>query len=689
MRPLLVWDPIICFHILGPRRRRGYTSETCERTGATADDTRVSMIGSATERAWQAGERLPPRMGANVVGGGAQFGVWAPDAASIDVEIGAMSIALERDDDGVWSGIVPGVGAGERYRFRIDGASSYPDPYSRSQPEGPHGPSEIVDPQEHAWSDGGWRGLRIEGLVIYECHVGVHTPDGTFDALAGDLDALSALGVNAIELLPVAEFPGERNWGYDGVNLFAPSRNYGGPAGLKRLVDAAHKRGIGVILDVVYNHFGPDGNYLLQFSKDYLTDRHHSPWGDAINFDGARSAWVRRYIIDNARHWLTEYHIDGLRLDAAFTIYDELPRHILQDLTAEARGCVDRDVVLIAETHENDIRYVLPVEAGGLGFDAVWADDFHHVAHAAASHEHSGYYVDYAGTTEELARTINRGWLFEGQHSEHFGRPRGTLSDGVLAPALVYCVQNHDQVGNRAFGRRFAHLAGGAADRAWSALLLLLPYTPLIFAGEEFVASSRFHYFTDHNEDLGRAITEGRQLEVAKLAEVAHHIDIPNPQDRQTFLDSKLDLSERTHGVGEQAYQMYRALLTLRRDDPVLRRQDRGQMHAIAASDQLLLVRMWDGREERLIVCNFGLAIDATPSASGVPDELLKLDWRVLLSTEARRFGGTDDRARFDRELIAMPPQTVALLGATRCTRRGRLWAAVRAAIERLPGQRR
>jgi maltooligosyltrehalose trehalohydrolase len=464
---------------------------------------------------------------------------------------------------------------------------------------------------------------------------------------------------------------------------------YGGPAALKRLVDAAHERGIGVILDVVYNHFGPDGNYLGQYSSDYLTDRHETPWGEAVNFDGPNSEWVRRFVIDNALHWLREYHMDGLRLDAAFSFRDDSPSHILRDLTIAARGSTGRGIVLVAETYENNARYVTPADAGGYGFDAVWADDFHHSVHAAASHEHSGYYVDYSGTTEELARTINRGWLYEGDHSRHFNAERGTSSEGLPASSFIYCIQNHDQVGNRAFGRRFSHLTGIEAMKPWSALLLLLPYTPMIFGGEEFAASTRFHYFTDHHGELGRAVTEGRRAEAMKMAELAQQIELQDPQAEATFLESKLDLNERQHGAGEAVMAMYRALLTLRREDPVLRRQDRTHMQAIAASEQLLIIRMWDGPEERLVVCNVGLAVDATPEAAGVPRDLIDFEWRVLLSTNERRFGGTDDRVRFDAELIAMPPHTAVVLASKRRSARGRLLSAVRGAGARLPRRAR
>lgn len=605
-------------------------------------------------------------MGATVTPAGIEFRVWAPHAGSVDVEIGDTAFALTCGEDAVWSGLVSGAGAGARYGFRLDGRGPFPDPYSRSQPDGPHGASEAVDPSAYAWRDAGWRGLRPESLVICECHTGIHTPEGTFDALAGDLDALRDLGVNAVELMPVADAPGTRNWGYDGVNLFAPSRNYGGPEALRRFVDAAHARGIGVILDVVYNHFGPDGNYLLQFAPEYLTDRYHTPWGDAVNFDGAGSERVRAYVLDNARYWLREYHIDGLRLDATFAIFDRSPRHILAEIAEEARASVRRGIVLIAETHENDRRYVEPVRRGGHGFDAVWCDDFHHAAHTAASHEHRGYYADYDGSIAELARVINRGWLFDGTTPAPSGETRGTPSDGLAAPNFVYFLQNHDQVGNRAFGRRLSHLIGAAAQKPWSALLLLLPYTPMLFAGESFAASSRFYYFTDHNEELGRAIAEGRRREFfAALGDAAQLREIPDPQALETFMASKLDMAERFEGAGQHMHALYRELLALRRSDPVLRSGDRSRTEAVAASDRLLLVHRWRGREHRLLAVNTGVALDDAPAAAGVPAALARMNWRTLLSTDERRFGGSGDGARLDAGMLSLPAQSAVLFAAS------------------------
>ncbi len=614
------------------------------------------------------GAARPGPMGANVAGGGVSFRVWAPDASRIEVRIGDALTPMRQDDAGVWSALVPAIGPGMRYRYRVNDTWDYPDPYSRSQPDGPHGHSEVIDPAAYAWHDAGWRGPALRGLVIYELHVGTYTSAGTFDALIDELEELKRLGVTAIELMPVAEFPGAHNWGYDGVDLFAVSHRYGGPGGLRRLVDAAHGRGMAIILDVVYNHFGPDGNYLLQFADAYLTDRHVTPWGDAINFDGPGSEMVRRFVIDNARAWLSEYHIDGLRLDATFAIVDQSRRHILEELVTEARASAgNRRVLLIGETYENDARYLRAPADGGFGFDAVWADDFHHVVHTIASREQSGYFADYAGTIEELATTINRGWLFQGQHSRHFGESRGTSSEGLSAEQFIFCIQNHDQVGNHAFGRRFSHQMGAGAHRLWSALLLLLPYTPLLFMGQEFAASSRFYYFTDHKTDLGRDVTKGRRAEFARMAnfDETQQQQIPDPQAPETFAEARLHLSERDEAANGEVYRMYQALLALRRRDRVLSRQDRAAMSAVACGEHVLLVHMCHGRDHRLIAMNTAVGVDGSAEALGVSLILAAKAWRPVFSTDERRFGGSADQIRFDERLISLPPQSVTWLEAT------------------------
>jgi maltooligosyltrehalose trehalohydrolase len=471
----------------------------------------------------------------------------------------------------------------------------------------------VVDPLAFEWHDHDWHGVGIKGLVIYQAHVGTATPGGTFEALIEQLPRLRTLGVNAVQLLPVAEFPGERNWGYDGVDLFAPSRAYGGPKALKRFVDAAHQHALGVIVDVVYNHLGPDGNYLRAFAADYFTDRYHTPWGEAINYDGPGSEWVRKLAIDNARYWLDEYHADGLRLDATHAIFDRSERHVLAELTQTVRGSLSpgRQIVLIAETGENDVRYLKSVDEGGFGFDAVYADDFHHALRRYLAGDHEGYYADYAGTLEEVAQCIEQGWLYEGQ-----GTPRGesTVHRGTPArdrPAwqFIYALQNHDQVGNRAFGERLHHQIDLERYRAASTLLLFLPYTPMLFMGQEFGASSPFQFFTDHNAELGRLVTEGRRKEFqafSEFADPARRERIPDPQAESTFLCSKLHLEEADSPPGSELHEFYARLIRLRRSDRVLVDQDRRTMEARALSADVLAVRRWRGQEERLLLANFG-----------------------------------------------------------------------------------
>ncbi|MFI5268887.1 MAG: malto-oligosyltrehalose trehalohydrolase, partial [Chloroflexota bacterium] len=451
-------------------------------------------------------------MGANVVPGGVQFRVWAPATKQVELVVsqGAAGLAMDREEHGVWTLRLEAGQPGVRYKYRLE-ASDYPDPYSRSQPDGVHGPSEVVDPQHFDWHDAAWPGLDPKNLAIYECHIGTFTPEGTFDAAIDKLSYLKSLGVSALEIMPVGEFSGARNWGYDGVDWFAPSRNYGGPRGLQRLVDAAHQHGLGILLDVVYNHFGPEGNYLRGFSTDYFTSHYHTPWGDAINYEGC--VWARKLAIDNACYWLRDYNIDGLRLDATFAIHDSSPKHLLREL-AEAVRAEKPCAILIAETHENDIRYLKPFDLGGYGFDAVWADDFHHTVRRLVAGDCEGYYQDYAGSVEEVARTLDQGFLYEGQRSAYSGETRGTPARDRPAWQFVYCIQNHDQVGNRAQGDRLAATIDQGRLRAAAALLLTSPFTPMLFQGEEWAASTPFQYFTDLGDtSLGTAVTSGRRQE--------------------------------------------------------------------------------------------------------------------------------------------------------------------------------
>jgi maltooligosyltrehalose trehalohydrolase len=586
------------------------------------------------------GWRLP--FGANLHGAGVEFRVWSPGHESVEVVLYGPAAEEVRPlhpvGAGWFAGEAEGIGAGARYRYRLDGGDAFPDPASRSQPDGVHEPSEAVDPSTFEWTDGGWTGVPLDDLVIYELHVGTFTPEGTFDAAVERLDEMAALGVTAVEPMPVASFPGARNWGYDGVSLFAPQATYGGPDGLRRFVDAAHARGLAVILDVVYNHLGPEGNYLHAFTGGrYFTDRHQTPWGDAVNFDGPESASVREFVINNSLHWVHEYHVDGLRLDATHAIVDDSAEHVLAEMERRVRESLPpgRHFVFIAEDERNERRVVTPRSEEGLGIDAVWADDFHHQLRRRLAGDHESYFADYGGTVEEMVETLRKGWFYEGQTSPNHGRPRGTPAEGLPPAAFVHCIQNHDQVGNRALGDRLHHGLDPAAYRAAVALLLLSPYTPLLWMGQEWAASSPFLYFTDHPEELGRLVTEGRRKEFQKFSAFADpgtRERIPDPQAEETFTRSKLDWDERERMPHAGILALHRALLHLRRTHPALRRRDRDAfaVHALGPH-ALSLLRTGDDGNALLLVVSLGGALET---------ELPPGPWALYLATEEGRFGG-------------------------------------------------
>jgi maltooligosyltrehalose trehalohydrolase len=428
-----------------------------------------------------------PTLGAWPGDDGVRFRVWAPGKRAVEVVLEGpvpRVIPLGKHADGMFSGLVSGLAAGARYRYRVDGHGPFPDPASRFQPEGVHGPSQVVDPTRFCWTDQGWRGVIPANLVIYELHVGTFSPEGTFDGVIHRLPELAGLGVTAIELMPVADFPGRRNWGYDGVDLFAPARCYGRPDDLRRLVDQAHRLGLAVLLDVVYNHFGPDGNYLAQFSPDYFSARYKTLWGPAINLDGERSAMVRAFFFENALHWLWEYHMDGLRLDATHYLFDESPRTFLAELAALVRESIgDRAVHLIAEDPRNLAAMVRAESEGGWGLDGLWSDDFHHELRRYLVGDSEGAFRDFRGRVPDLALTINRGWLFRGEYSLHRGYFRGSDPTGIEPRRFVFYLQNHDRIGNRAMGERLNHQVDPPTYRAASALLLTAPAAPLLFMG--------------------------------------------------------------------------------------------------------------------------------------------------------------------------------------------------------------
>ncbi|MFO7692916.1 MAG: malto-oligosyltrehalose trehalohydrolase [Vicinamibacterales bacterium] len=587
-----------------------------------------------------------PALGAHVVGGATRFRVWAPEAGLVAVITETPGRArreepLQAENDGFHGAVVEGVSAGERYRYRLDGGQLLPDPASRYQPEGVHGPSAVVDWRSFPWSDGAWTGLPLEETVLYELHVGTFTPEGTFAAAADRLPDLKDLGVTAIELMPVADFPGRWNWGYDGVAPFAPARCYGHPDDLRRLVDAAHRLGLAVHLDVVYNHLGPDGAYQSAFSRDYYSAAHTSPWGAAMNFDGPRSQPVRDYVVENGLHWVHEYHIDGLRLDATHAIVDQSPRHILAVFAASIRESLEgssRRVQVVAEDHGNLAHMIRPEASGGFGLDALWSDDFHHQMRRRLAGDADGYFADFSGTAQAIARTAERGWFYCGEHSDYFGRRRGTDPTGIPASRFVFFLQNHDQVGNRAFGDRLHARGDWAAWKAASTLLLVLPETPLLFMGQEWAASSPFQYFTDHHPELGRLVRDGRRREFSRFAAFADQAvreRIPDPQSEATFLASRLAWDERAREPHASVRRLYADLLALRRREPTIGGAADSRLEIAADDDGSLLVRRRaQGGPDWLIVvrlagsgtADLGRHRLAAPPATG--------SWTVTLTTE-------------------------------------------------------
>jgi maltooligosyltrehalose trehalohydrolase len=609
-----------------------------------------------------------PTLGAWPEPEGVRFRVWAPEARAIDVIFeppGPDAAPLEKYPDGTFGALVPAATPGARYRYRIDGGQAFPDPASRFQPEGVHGPSEVVDPCRFTWTDGSWNGIARTDLVLYELHVGTFTPAGTFTAAAERLPYLRELGVTAIELMPVADFPGGRNWGYDGADLFAPARCYGTPDDLRRLVNAAHALGLAVFLDVVYNHLGPEGNYLPTFSPYYLSDTHSNPWGRGLNFDGEKSSMVRQCFIENALHWVHEYHIDGLRLDATHAIIDGDPRHFVAQLTTRVREAARRPVYVIAEDHRNLAHMIRPEGEGGWGLDGVWADDFHHKVRVALAGDNEGYFRDYTGSMPNLARTLNQGWHFTGQYSDYLREHRGTDPAGLPPRRFVFCIQNHDQIGNRALGERLHHQIELPAYRAASVLLLCAPATPLLFMGQEWAATSPFLYFTDHPEGLGKLVTEGRRNEFrhfSAFSDPAARDRIPDPQAATTFEASRLDWAETEREPHASILRLYKRLLALRRQEPAIRGE---RFTASAVSDGTLLLRQ-DAKSGPSLLAVIQMKGAAEVSLA-THDGLTGLDLslcQVLLTTEDRPFAPDPHPIRFvnDAPTIAFARPSAILL---------------------------
>jgi maltooligosyltrehalose trehalohydrolase len=579
--------------------------------------------------------------GADVTGSGVRYRTWS-DKQEVELTIYdaggdvLRKLHLHREGGGYFCAIDEFGRVGDLYRYGFGGEKFFPDPASRWQPFGVHESSMVIDPAEFEWTDADFSAPALDDLVIYELHIGTFTREGTFLAAIAKLEHVAALGATAIEIMPVADFPGQRNWGYDGVSLYAPSRAYGHPDDLRALVNAAHAHGLAVILDVVYNHLGPDGNYLSAFHPHYYSSRHKTPWGDGLNFEKPEA---RQFFVENAPYWRNEFHIDGFRLDATHAIADSSPVHILAEITDAIHACGG---FVIAEDERKLPQLLKRTNAGGLGFDGSWADDFHHIVHVALTGEKEGYYGKYAGDPEELARTIMRGWLLPDPGS-------AARSDEKFLPSqFVFTVSNHDQVGNRAFGERLGHLTEVAAYRAASALVCLVPQTPLLFMGQEWNSSSPFRFFTDHNPTLGKAITKGRRCEFshfAAFADPAIRDTIPDPQAESTFSTSKLSWEELDDSEHAGIFRLYQECFRLRR--AYVTKTNRRFKTCVLSSTA---VAIFFGEEP----FDFVVISDLRGSENGSSGSLAAISaqsnsdgWRLVLSSNEIRFGGSKE-ARSD-----------------------------------------
>ena len=574
------------------------------------------------------------------------FRVWAPHHEHVEVHIVAprdRRIAMTNTGNGYHEVVVDDCPEGTRYLFALDGGNERPDPASRHQPEGVHAASEVIG-RDFEWHDHGWTGVALEDYVLYELHVGTFTNEGTFDAIIPRLDDLKDLGVTAIELLPIAQFPGTRNWGYDGTYVGAAQSSYGGPRALKRLVDACHQRRLALLLDVVYNHLGPEGNYTSEFGP-YFTDRYKTPWGPALNFDGPRSDDVRWYFIHNALQWIDEFHVDGLRVDAVHAIVDHSAEPFLQDLTTAVRAraqTLGRRVYTIAESDLNDPRVITPAEDYGLGFDSQWSDDYHHSLHAILTGESDGYYESFSGKPADLARVLTTGYLYVGQHSPYRGRKYGALPKTKDGAKFVVSAQNHDQIGNRMLGERLASLVSIEQLRIAAAAIVLSPFLPMLFMGEEYGEKAPFQYFTSHGDsDLIEAVRKGR---LEEFDDFDWEGEPPDPHDEQTFLRSKLNWSLAERDDHASIRRLYKQLLALRRDTPALRRLDLASVET-HATDDLLLVRRWTEEDQALLAFHF------SHKAQCVDIPFAAANWRALIDTGAKIEGNR----------LTLPPVSFAL----------------------------
>lgn len=601
---------------------------------------------------------------------GTHFRLWAPIAKSVAavVEERQLEFPLEPEDNGYFSGSVPDVRVGDRYKFSLDGGESLPDPASRYQPEGPHGPSEVIDPSAYGWSgtEANWPGVSIDGQVLYELHVGTFTPEGTFLGAITQFRRLRDLGITVIECMPLAEFAGDVGWGYDGVSLFAPFHLYGTPDDLRRMIDAAHQHGLSIILDVVYNHLGPEGSYLTKYSPDYFSNK-DTEWGNAINFDGENSVPVREFFLANAALWISEYHFDGLRLDATQSIHDNGSHgaHILAEIGAEVRvSAGNRKTIVVAENEPQDCRLVCPIEQHGYGLDAVWNDDFHHSAVVALTGRREAYFSDHLGRPQEFISAAKYGYLYQGQYYAWQNQPRGTSSLGIAPKAFITFLENHDQVAN--FGRslRLRLISSAARYRAMTALWLLSPGTPMFFQGQEYGADTPFYYFSGHTGDLARAVTEGRgkfMLQFANQDTPEMRARFRDPQDSDTFGKSRLNLAEQSRHP--EIVRLHTDLLALRRNDPVLSARSSASIDGAVLGDSCFVLRYLTAtHDDRLVVVNLGTGIDLPHLPEPLVGPPAGHQWQVRWSSELPAYGGSGSSAPDRFGVWHVPGESTQLL---------------------------
>lgn len=578
------------------------------------------------------------------------FRVWAPKAREMEVAVEEKGrppvfYKMQQEDNRYFTTEIP-CEAGALYRFRVNGGPRlYPDLASRFQPEGPHGPSQVIDPSAFQWTDQKWPGVKIKGQVLYEMHIGTFTREGTWRAAARELRELADLGITCVEMMPVNDFPGAFGWGYDGVDLFAPTRLYGTPDDLRFFVNEAHSLGVGVILDVVYNHVGADGNYFKVYADDYFTDRYEVEWGEPFNFDGENAAPVREFFISNACYWVQEFHFDGFRIDATQAIFDTSPEHILRAMTCAAREAAGtRDIIFVGENEPQQTQLIRPCSKGGHGLDALWNDDFHHSGLVALTGRSEAYYMDYKASPQEFISAVKYGFLYQGQYYKWQKKRRGTPAFDIEPAAFIAFLENHDQVANSGFGKRSHMDASPGRFRAMTALLLLAPSTPMLFQGQEFCASTPFFYFNDLDESMHKEVQQGRSEFLSQFPSIASEEtrqQLAAPSDPRTFERAKLDLSQREKHAS--AYALHRDLLKLRREDPLFRAQRKGGVDGAVLGRDCFVLRYFavDGSgEDRLLVVNLGRAEHLNPA----PDPLLappfRRQWETLWTSESVRYGG-------------------------------------------------